>query len=883
MPEQQYNPEQIEPKWQKFWEEKKLFRAEDFSKKPKFFLLVEFPYPSGTGLHVGHCRSYTAMDIIARKRRMQGYNVLFPMGWDAFGLPSENYAIKTGIHPSITTKQSIETFKTQEKSLGLSFDWQREVNTTDPNYYKWTQWLFLKLFERGLAYKAKIPINWCLSCKIGLANEEVVDGKCERCGGEIEKREKDQWLIKITEYAQRLIDDLGLVDFPERVKIQQKEWIGKSEGWEIDFRIKNQELGIKVFTTRVDTIFGCTYLVVAPEHEIIKNQELGIKNYEEVEVYVEKAKKKSERDRLADVKDKTGVKIEGVMAINPANGQETPIFVADYVLASYGTGAIMAVPGHDRRDFQFAKKYNLPVVEVIRALEGAEQLPEEVARLPYEGEGVMVNSGEFNGLNSQEAREKIGQWLAEKGLAKKQVNYKLRDWVFSRQRYWGEPIPLVFCSECYKKLMGNPKSEILNPKQIQNYNSQNSKQEFNQGEILNPGWIAVPENNLPVELPNVEKYKPTETGESPLAKAEDWVNTKCPKCGGLAKRETDVMPNWAGSNWYFMRYCDPHNDKQFASPELLKYWMPVGWYNGGMEHTTLHLFYSRFVYKFLWDIGEVPKELGPEPYKKRTSHGMILAEGGVKMSKSKGNVINPDDVIKQYGADTLRLYEMFMGPFEQAIDWDTQGVKGAKRFLDRVFKVAQSVILNTNCHPEPVGEGSQKNETLRLTLQGDGCANLEKLLHRTIKKISEDIEAMKFNTAISALMILVNEMEKEEEITADIFEKFLLILAPFAPHLAEELYNGIKNQESRIKQGEEQSIFLQKWPGYDKSLIQDEKINLIVQINGKVRGALEVERDVEQDEILELVKKDQKISKWLENKQIKKVVFIKNKLINFVI
>ncbi|PIU15742.1 leucine--tRNA ligase [bacterium (Candidatus Gribaldobacteria) CG08_land_8_20_14_0_20_39_15] len=883
MPEQQYNPEQIEPKWQKFWEEKKLFRAEDFSKKPKFFLLVEFPYPSGTGLHVGHCRSYTAMDIIARKRRMQGYNVLFPMGWDAFGLPSENYAIKTGIHPSITTKQSIETFKTQEKSLGLSFDWQREVNTTDPNYYKWTQWLFLKLFERGLAYKAKIPINWCLSCKIGLANEEVVDGKCERCGGEIEKREKDQWLIKITEYAQRLIDDLGLVDFPERVKIQQKEWIGKSEGWEIDFRIKNQELGIKVFTTRVDTIFGCTYLVVAPEHEIIKNQELGIKNYEEVEVYVEKAKKKSERDRLADVKDKTGVKIEGVMAINPANGQETPIFVADYVLASYGTGAIMAVPGHDRRDFQFAKKYNLPVVEVIRALEGAEQLPEEVARLPYEGEGVMVNSGEFNGLNSQEAREKIGQWLAEKGLAKKQVNYKLRDWVFSRQRYWGEPIPLVFCSECYKKLMGNPKSEILNPKQIQNYNSQNSKQEFNQGEILNPGWIAVPENDLPVELPNVEKYKPTETGESPLAKAEDWVNTKCPKCGGLAKRETDVMPNWAGSNWYFMRYCDPHNDKQFASPELLKYWMPVGWYNGGMEHTTLHLFYSRFVYKFLWDIGEVPKELGPEPYKKRTSHGMILAEGGVKMSKSKGNVINPDDVIKQYGADTLRLYEMFMGPFEQAIDWDTQGVKGAKRFLDRVFKVAQSVILNTNCHPEPVGEGSQKNETLRLTLQGDGCANLEKLLHRTIKKISEDIEAMKFNTAISALMILVNEMEKEEEITADIFEKFLLILAPFAPHLAEELYNGIKNQESRIKQGEEQSIFLQKWPGYDKSLIQDEKINLIVQINGKVRGALEVERDVEQDEILELVKKDQKISKWLENKQIKKVVFIKNKLINFVI
>ena len=789
-----YEPAKIEPKWQKFWEEKGLYQAEDFSDKPKLYFLVEFPYPSGAGLHVGHCRSYTAMDVLARKKRMQGYNVLFPMGWDAFGLPSENYAIKTGIHPSITTKQSIETFRKQEKSLGFSFDWPREVNTTDPAYYKWTQWIFLKLFANDLAYKAKIPINWCLSCKIGLANEEVVDGRCERCGGEIEKREKEQWLIRITKYAERLISDLDLVDFQDRVKIQQKDWIGKSEGWEIKFPISNFQFSIEVFTTRIDTIFGCAYLVVSPEHEIIEKIKDKIKNINEVKDYVARAKKKSDRDRQADVKDKTGVKLEGIIAINPANGQEIPIFVADYVLASYGTGAIMAVPAHDQRDYDFAKKFNLPIVEVANSWE-----------------------------------------MAEKGLADKQVNYKLRDWIFSRQRYWGEPIPLVFCEKC--------------------------------------GWVGVPEKDLPLELPNIANFKPTETGESPLAGIEEWVNTQCPKCQGKAKRETDVMPNWAGSNWYFMRYCDPNNNKEFASQEKLKYFMPVDWYNGGMEHTTLHLLYSRFIYKFLWDIGEVPKDLGPEPYKKRTSHGMILGEGGEKMSKSKGNVINPDEVVKQYGADALRVYEMFMGPFDQAIAWDTKSLGGSKKFLERVWRLKLK-MTTASCHPEPAGEGSQKNETLRLTPQGDGCASMEKLLHKTIKKVSEDIEAMKFNTAISALMILVNEMEKEKEIAGDIMEKFLLILAPFAPHLAEELWQGL---------GHSESIFLEKWPKYDINLINDEKINLIIQINGKARGGLEVVRDMAEQEAVGLVKKDQKISKWLANKEIKKTIFVKNKLINFVI
>jgi len=814
-----YDPNEIEKKWQKIWDESEIYKAIDLDKKPKLFLLVEFPYPSGAGLHVGHCRSYTAMDIIARKRRMQGYNVLFPMGWDAFGLPSENYAIKTGIHPSITTKESIETFKKQEKSLGLSIDWSREVNTTDPAYYKWTQWIFLKLFKNGLAYKAKIPVNWCLSCKIGLANEEVVDGKCERCGGEVEKREKEQWLIRITKYAQRLIQDLDLVNFPERVKALQKDWIGKSEGYEIDFKLKTQsdakwsdrsELHqVKVFTTRVDTIFGCTYLVVAPEHEMIGNQKLEIKNYEEVRSYIEEAKKKSERDRQADVKDKTGVKLEGVVAINPANGKEIPIFVADYVLAGYGTGAIMAVPAHDSRDFEFAKKYKMPVIEVIKGEDKNSDI--------YEGEGILINSDNFNELKSEQAREKIGQWLVDEKVAEKKINFKLRDWVFSRQRYWGEPIPLIYCEKC--------------------------------------GWVAVEEKDLPLELPDIKDYKPTDSGESPLSKAESWVNTKCPNCKGPSKRETDVMPNWAGSNWYFMRYCDPQNSEEFASKESLEYLMPVDWYNGGMEHTTLHLLYSRFVYKFLWDIGEVPKEIGPEPYKKRTSHGMILAEGGVKMSKSKGNVINPDDVVKEYGADTLRLYEMFMGPFDQAIAWDTKSLGGSKKFLDKVWRLKLKI----------------KNEKGKTTIKNE---KIDKLLHKTIKKVSEDIEAMKFNTAISALMILLNEMEKEQEISKEFFEKFLLIISPFVPHIAEELWSNIGNKES---------IFLQGWPKYNDDLLKDEKVKLVVQVNGKARGVVEVDAEASEQEVLELVKTDLKLSKWLEKKNIKKVVFVKDKLINFVI
>ncbi len=783
---QEYNPKKIEVKWQKEWEKAGLYEAKDNSSKEKLFLLVEFPYPSGAGLHVGHCRSYTALDIIARKQRMQGKNVLYPIGWDAFGLPSENYAIKTGIHPSITTKQSIATFTKQLKSMGFSFDWQREINTTDPAYYKWTQWIFLKLFENGLAYKAKIPINWCLSCKIGLANEEVVDGACERCGGTIEKREKEQWLIKITEYADKLIDDLKLVDFPERVKAQQINWIGKSCGYEIEFPVVIQSgaknLKIKVFTTRIDTIFGATYLAIAPEHPFIEKNKGEIINFKEVLAYKEKSKKISEIDRENQEREVSGVALKGILAINPATGKEIPVFVADYVLTGYGTGAIMAVPAHDKRDFEFAKKYNLPIIEVPNSWE-----------------------------------------MVEKGLAKEKINYKLRDWVFSRQRYWGEPIPLVNCEKC--------------------------------------GWVALKESDLPLELPKVEKYQPTDTGESPLSAVEKWVNIKCPKCAGLAKRETDVMPNWAGSNWYFLRYCDPKNNKKLASPEKLKYFMPVDWYNGGMEHTTLHLLYSRFIYKFLWDIGQVPKEIGPEPYKKRTSHGMILAEGGVKMSKSKGNVINPDDVVKEYGADTLRIYEMFMGPFEQAIAWDTNSIKGASRFLERVFNLQFKV----------------KSSKLKVEVQS---SKLTKILHKTIKKVSEDIDQMKFNTAVSALMECLNAFEKEESVLVDDFLLFLKLLSPFAPHLAEELYEGLKIQDSKLKN---KSIFQEKWPEFDLALLKEDKVNIIVQINGKVRGKVEVESDALEEKVKELAQKDENIAKWLLDKPIKKVIFVKNKLINFVI
>ncbi len=791
-----YEPDKIESRWQKEWEKSKCFKAEEKSEKPKFYALVEFPYPSGTGLHVGHCRSYVGMDIISRKKRMEGFNVLFPMGWDAFGLPTENYAIKTGIHPEKVTRENTKTFKEQQKELGLSFDWQREVNTTDPDYYKWTQWIFVQLFKEGLAYKEKIPINWCPSCKIGLANEEVVNGKCERCGESVVRKEKEQWLLKITKYADRLLEDLDKVNYPERVKVLQKEWIGKSRGAEVKFPL--EDTSVDVFTTRPDTLFGCTYLVLAPEHPLIEKLRDRIDNFDEVKKYIEKAKLRSERERIAEEKEKTGIELKGVKAENPVKGEKIPVFVADYVLINYGTGAIMAVPAHDQRDFEFAKKYDLPVIEVIKG--------GDIKKEAYGGEGPLANSGDFEGLESQEASVKITKWLSKKGLGKGSVCYKLRDWIFSRQRYWGEPIPMVYCQKC--------------------------------------GWVPVPEKDLPIRLPKVKEYKPTEKGESPLAKVEKWVNAECPKCGGRARRETDVMPNWAGSNWYYLRYCDPCNDKKIASGEKLKYWMPVDWYNGGMEHTTLHLLYSRFIFKFLWDIGALPKSLGSEPYQKRTSHGIVLGEGGIKMSKSKGNVVNPDNVRKKYGADALRVYEMFMGPFEQMIPWDTKGLIGAKRFLEKVWRLKD--IIKKQAPPET-----------------------KKLLHKTIKKVSEDIEKMKFNTAISSLMEFVNSCQKKGLSQKD-FQDFLKILSPFAPHIAEELWTG------------RGLCCSQKWPDFKEELIEEESISLIVQINGKVRDKIEVKKGIDQKGAESKALSSKKIKEWTEGKEIKKVIFVPDKLVNIV-
>ncbi|OGZ70682.1 MAG: leucine--tRNA ligase [Candidatus Staskawiczbacteria bacterium RIFCSPHIGHO2_12_FULL_38_11] len=765
-----YNPKKIEAKWQKKWYSTNVFAAKNFSKKKKFYLLDEFPYPSGDGLHVGHCRPYIALDLIARKKRMQGFNVLYPMGWDAFGLPTENYAIKMGLQPAVVTKKNTDNFKKQMKSLGLSFDWSREINTTDPKYYKWTQWIFIKLFEKGLAYKDKMAINWCPKDKIGLANEEVVSGKCERCGTSVEKREKEQWLIKITKYADRLLKDLDLVDYPERVKISQKDWIGKSEGAEIEFSLNNFQEKIKVFTTRPDTIFGCTFLVVAPEHAIIEKIKSKISNWQEVENYINQAKNKSDLQRQEN-KEKTGIEIRGVKAMNPADKKEIQIFVADYVMVNYGTGAIMAVPADDKRDEEFAEKYNLPIIK------------------DYQKAGF-------------------------EDFGKKVVQYKLRDWIFSRQHYWGEPIPMIFCSTC--------------------------------------GWQTVPEKDLPVELPKVKKYEPTDTGESPLSAMEKWVKVKCPECGGTARRETDTMPNWAGSNWYFLRYTDSKNSKKLADEKLLNYWMPVDWYNGGMEHTTLHLLYSRFIFKFLYDIGAVPKQLGSEPYKKRTSHGVILGQGGVKMSKSLGNVINPDDVVKQYGADTLRVYEMFMGPFEQMIPWDEKGIVGARRFLEKVYVLAH-----------------QKSFAKK------GNDALESLINKTIKKVSEDIEAMKFNTAISSLMILVNAFfEKPEEITKENIKNLMLILSPFAPHLAEELWSELKLKGLCSQQA---------WPKYSEKFIKEEKVLLIVQINGKVRDKIEIAAGMSQKEIEEIALHAPKVKNLIGANQIKKIIFVPNKLINIVI
>jgi len=802
---EKYNPKKIEKKWQKKWEEMNVFKTDDRSTKPKYYVLVEFPYPSGDGLHVGHCRGYVALDVLARKRRMQGFNVLFPMGWDAFGLPTENYAIKTNIHPAVATRKNTANFKRQQKNLGLSFDWNREINTTDPLYYKWTQWIFIQLFKKGLAYKTKMPINWCPCCKIGLANEEVIDGKCERCGEKAGRKEKEQWLLKITKYAERLIQGLDKVDYPERVKISQKEWIGKSEGTEIKFIIHNSEFIIPAFTTRPDTLFGCTYLVLAPEHLLIEKLKHKIENYKQVKAYIEESKQKAEKERISEDKEKTGIELKGIKATNPVNNRKIPIFIADYVLMHYGTGAIMAVPAHDQRDFDFAKRYNLAIIEVIKPKDFKSGALDKA----YEGEGILINSGRFTGMKSEQAKERITEWLGRKGSAKKAVHYKLRDWIFSRQRYWGEPIPMIKCEKC--------------------------------------GWQPAREQDLPIKLPSIKNYKPTEKGQSPLAKVEKWVNVECPKCQGPGQRETDVMPNWAGSNWYYLRYCDPQNDRKLADPKKLKHWMPIDWYNGGMEHTTLHLLYSRFIYKFLWDIKAVPKIIGSEPYKKRTSHGIILGQGGVKMSKSKGNVINPEKVIKEHGADAMRVYEMFMGPFEQMIPWDAKGVKGVRRFLEKIWKFQ-----------EKLGDGKE----------------IKRLVHKTIKKVTEDIELLKFNTAISSLMILANELEKQKEISLNHYSLFLILLSPFAPHIAEELWQ---------RAGFKGICCNQKWPKYDSKLIKEKKIILVVQINGKVRDKIEIEADISEKEAEKISLLRDKVLKYTKGKEIKKTIFVSGKLINFVL
>jgi leucyl-tRNA synthetase len=802
-----YDFKTTEKKWQEKWEKDEVNRAKDFSEKPKKYFLVEFPYPSGDGLHVGHCRSYTALDILARKSRMDGYNVLYPMGWDAFGLPTENYAIKTGKHPREITKRNTDNFRRQMKSLGFSFDWSREINTTNPEYYKWTQWIFLQFFKKGLAYKTKMSINWCPKDKIGLANEEVIDGKCERCGTEVQKKEMEQWMLKITAYADKLIDGLEEVNYPDRVRDSQINWIGRSEGAEIKFAITNYELRIKVFTTRVDTVFGVSAVVLAPEYELITNEELRITNREEVEAYVAAVKNKSDLERTEE-KEKTGVELKGVRAINPFTGEEVAIWVADYVLGGYGTGAVMMVPAHDERDFAFAKKYDLPVKEVITVGgASAEDLQEA-----FIDDGVLINSGEFSGLTSGEARKKMTEWLVQNDSGEKKINYHLRDWVFSRQHYWGEPIPIIYCDKC--------------------------------------GTVPVNDVDLPVTLPEVERYEPTDNGESPLANISEWVNIVCPKCNGAARRETDTMPNWAGSSWYYFRYADPKNTATFADKALLRYWLPVDIYNGGMEHTTLHLLYSRFWHKFLYDEGLVPT---PEPYKRRTSHGMILGEGGIKMSKSRGNVVNPDDVVKEYGADVLRVYEMFMGPFSDAIPWEPKSIIGAARFLEKIWNLYQE------------SNQAKKQENNKTA---------EKLLHKTIKGVTEDIDNFKFNTAISKMMILINEIGADSSILQRETGKDLAkILAPFAPHLAEEIWE---------KMGNKKSIFNEPWPKYDPALARDVDLELVVQVNGKVRDKITVAAGISEEDAKAAALGSEKIRQWLAGKEPRKMIFT-GKLISIVV
>ena len=801
---QNYNFKEIEKKWQKKWEEENCFHAVNGSEKPKFFAMIEFPYPSGAGLHVGHPRSYTALDIIARKRRMEGYNVLYPIGWDAFGLPTENFAIKNKIHPKIITKKNIDNFTRQLKMLGFSFDWDREVNTTDPSYYKWTQWIFKKLFENGLAYKQEMPINWCTGCKVGLSNEEVVNGVCERCGSEVVQRRKSQWMLKITEYAQRLIDDLDEVDYIERVKTQQKNWIGRSEGAEVKFELTSGDEMI-VYTTRCDTLFGATYVVLSPEHNLVQKLLPTLENSDEVTAYIQQAAKKSEFERTELAKDKTGVQLKGVFAINPANGAKLPVWISDYVLVTYGTGAIMAVPAHDSRDWEFAKKFNLPIIEVVS---GGEDVQKEAYTDVYKGN--MVNSGFLNGLPVKEAIPTMIKWLEEKGLGKKKVNYKLRDWVFSRQRYWGEPIPLVHCDKC--------------------------------------GWVAIDDSELPLVLPELDTFEPGENGESPLAKAYDWINTTCPKCGGKAQRETDTMPQWAGSSWYFLRYIDPHNDNEFASKEALDYWLPVDWYNGGMEHTTLHLLYSRFWHKFLYDIGAVPTK---EPYMRRTSHGMILGENNEKMSKSRGNVVNPDDVVNEFGADAFRTYEMFIGAFEQSTPWSQQGLKGCYKFLERVWNI-QDMLTDE--------EGYSKE--------------LEKAVHKAIKKTGEDFERMKFNTAIATLMSLVNDFYKKGSVTKGEYLTLITLLNPVAPHMTEELWE---------KYGKGGLLSISPWPEYDEDKTVDDEIEIAVQINGKVKEKLTIPAGLDKAETEKAVMASEKISALTDGKTIVKVIPVPGKLVNIVV